>query len=186
MPRIQPVPLEESSGPTRQTLLAVERQLGVLPNMFRTMARSPAVLQAYVSMLSALARGRLGARLGEQLALVVAEQNGCDYCLAAHTALGRAAGLSADQLAGSRRAADPDPRTGAALELARVILRRKGAVSDQELERARTAGLDDGEIAEVVAHVAINVFTNYFNRLAGTEVDFPAVGPAAGAAGAAA
>jgi AhpD family alkylhydroperoxidase len=122
-----------------------------------------------------LRRGRLPVGLQEQIALAVAETNSCDYCLSAHTALGRGAGLSNDELAASREARATDRKAAAALQFARVVVDRRGDVRDLDLAAVRAAGYSDGEIAEIIAHVALNVFTNYFNRAAQTDIDFPLV-----------
>ena len=113
--------------------------------------------------------------LHEQIALAVAETNACDYCLSAHTALGRAPDFRADELAASREARAADPKAAAALQFARAVVDRRGDVRDQDLASVRAAGYTDGEIAEIIAHVALNVFTNYFNRAAHTDIDFPLV-----------
>jgi uncharacterized peroxidase-related enzyme len=175
MPRIDALD-PAAADPRAQTLLAGVRQsLGVVPNMMRTMAQSPAVLDAYLAMSGALARGRLGRRLGEQIALAVAEANGCHYCAAAHTYLGKAGGLTDAEADAARDGRADDARAAAALTLAGAVVAARGHVADADLDRARDAGLSDGEIGEVVAHVALNAFTNYFNSVAGTEIDFPAV-----------
>ena len=175
MSRINPVDRDTSNERLRQTFNAILQQLGVVPNMMRTMAQSPAVLEAYLAFGAALRKGLLPATLQEQIALTVGEANACDYCLSAHSVLGRAAGLSIDDVSASRDARASDPKAAAALQFARAIVERRGAVTDQEVARVRTAGLNDGEIAEIVAHVGLNVFTNYFNRAVQTDIDFPVV-----------
>jgi uncharacterized peroxidase-related enzyme len=175
MSRIPTVDRNSSNDSVRKNFDAVQKQLGVVPNMMRTMAQSPSVLEGYLGFGAALRRGRLSGALQEQIALAVAETNSCDYCLSAHTALGRGAGLSNDDLAASREARAADPKAAAALQFARAVLDRRGDVRDQDLARIRTAGHTDGEIAEIIAHVALNVFTNYFNRAAQTDIDFPLV-----------
>lgn len=175
MSRINTVDRITANDAVRRSFDAIEKQLGVVPNMMRTMAQSPPVLEAYLGFGAALRRGRLSSALGEQIALAVAEVNACDYCLSAHTALGAGAGLSTEQLAASREGRDSNPRSAAALTFARAILERRGAVTNQELERVRSSGFSDTEIVEIIAHVAVNVFTNYFNRAAETDIDFPKV-----------
>ncbi len=174
MPRIQPVQKQFADADTAKLLAGVEKKLGKVPNIVATMANSTAVANAYLGFSQALAGGSLPAPLREQLALVVGETNGCDYCLAAHTALGKRAGLSDEEARDARRAEAKDTKVRAALEFARQIVNDRGHVSDQDVERVRQAGYNDGEIAEIVAHVALNTFTNYFNHVADTEVDFPA------------
>src|SRR6266487_1143838 len=172
---IPPVDRNTTNDSVRGNFDAVQKQLGVVPNMMRTMAQSPSVLEGYLGFGAALRRGHLPTPLQEQIALAVAEINSCDYCLSAHTALGRGAGLSNGELAASREARSSDPKAAAALEFACAVVDRRGDVRDQDLARVRTAGYTDGEIAEIIAHVALNVLTNYFNRAAHTDIDFPLV-----------
>lgn len=175
MSRIPPVDRNTTTDSVRKNFDAVQKQLGVVPNMMRTMAQSPSVLEGYLGFGAALRRGLLSVGLQEQIALAVAETNSCDYCLSAHTALGRGAGLSNDELAASREARATDPKAAAALQFAQAVVERRGDVRDQDLALVRAAGYSDGEIAEIIAHVALNVFTNYFNRAAQTDIDFPLV-----------
>src|SRR5262245_7274389 len=162
-------------GEAKELLDALQKKLGKVPNMMRTMAQSPPVLKGYLALHGALAGGVLGTKLGEELALAVAEVNECGYCASAHTALGKMAGLTADQATAALHGRGTDARASAALRLARQVVDSRGDVGDEDLAAARAAGLGEPEIAEVVAHVALNVFTNYFNRLAATEIDFPKV-----------
>lgn len=175
MSRIPPVDRNTTNDSVRRNFDAVQKQLSTVPNMMRTMAQSPSVLEGYLGFGAALRRGTLAGPLHEQIALAVAETNACDYCLSAHTALGRGAGLSNDQLAAAREARASDAKVAAALHFARAVVERRGDVRDQDLASVRAAGYTDGEITEIIAHVALNVFTNYFNRAAQTEIDFPLV-----------
>ena len=175
MTLITAVDRHDADESVRRNFDAIEKKLGVVPNMIRTMAQSPRVLEGYVGLSGALSQGRLPAALQEQIALAIAEANACDYCLSAHSALGRGAGLSDDQLAASRDGRAANAKANAALQFALAVLQRRGGVSDEELARVRAVGFSDGEIAEIIAHVALNVLTNYFNRAADTEIDFPPV-----------
>jgi uncharacterized peroxidase-related enzyme len=175
MSRIPPIDRNTTNDSVRRTFDAIQHQLGIVPNMMRTMAQSGPLLEGYLGFGAALRRGRLPARLHEQIALAVAETNACDYCLSAHTALGTGAGLSADELEASRDARAADPKDTAALQFARAVVDRRGDVRDQDLANVRAAGYTDGDIAEIIGHVALNVFTNYFNRAAHTDIDFPLV-----------
>ena len=179
MPRLQALNPAAATGKAHALLTAVNNKLGLVPNMMRTMASSPAVLEGYLGLSGALSAGRLTSKLREQIALAVSEVNGCTYCLAAHTLLGNKAGVSDADLSAARRGEASDPRARAAVQFALALVRARGSVSDAELERVRGAGFGDGEIAEIVAHVALNTLTNYLNRVAQTEVDFPAVPPLA-------
>ena len=175
MSRISPVDRSAAGDGVRKSFDAIQRRLGTVPNMMRTMAQSPVALEGYLGLLGALGHGVLPAPLREQIALAVAEENACDYCLSAHTALGRGAGLSDFELAESREGRASDPKTLAALQFALAVVERRGGVGDHDLARARAAGISDAEIIEIIAHVALNVFTNYLNRAAETEIDFPKV-----------
>jgi AhpD family alkylhydroperoxidase len=154
----------------------------VVPNMVRVMANSPAMLRGYLGLAGALDAGSLGGPLREQIALAVAEANGCDYCLSAHTALGAGTGLTESDIAAARRGTAADPKHAAALLLAVALVEGRGRGVDAELNRARVAGYTNGAIAEIVAEVALNILTNYFNILAQTEIDFPRAKPLAVAA----
>lgn len=173
LPLIQP---ETATGPAADLLAGVQKALGVTPSMTKAMANSPAVLKAYLDFSGALGTGVLPARVREQLALLVAEENGCDYCLSAHTYIATTiAKLDAGEADRARTGLAADAKAQAALALAAEILRTRGGVEDADLKAAREAGLTDGEIAEVVAHVALNVFTNYLNKVADTDIDWPVV-----------
>jgi uncharacterized peroxidase-related enzyme len=175
MSRISAVDRNHAEENVGRTFDAIQKKLGMVPNMMRTMAHSPSVLEGYLALSGALGRGLLPATLQEQIALAVAETNACNYCLSAHTALGRRAGLSDDQLASSREGRAADAKANAALRFAVAVVQRRGGVTDEEFARVRAAGFSDAEVAEIIAHVALNVLTNYFNRVADTEIDFPNV-----------
>ena len=172
MSRIESINPNTATGKAKALLDAVQAKLGLVPNMTRAMASGPAALEGYLNFAGALAGGSLDARLREKIALAVAEANGCDYCLSAHTAIGGVVGLKADEIEAARRASG-DTRTAAALRFARDVVAARGGISDASLAAVRSAGYADGEIAEIVANVALNVYTNYFNRVAQTEIDFP-------------
>lgn len=146
--------------------------LGIIPNMARAMAVSPSVLEAYLGLFGALGHGVLPARVREQLALDVGEANDCEYCVSAHCVLGKGAGLTEQEAADSRRGASSDPKTDVLLGFARKLVANRGLVDNGDIAAARDAGYGDAEIVEVVAHVGLNTFTNYFNHVAGTPLDF--------------
>ena len=173
MERITPVNPQAVQGRARELLDAVKARLGLVPNMTRSMAVSPPVLEAYLGFIGALGHGVLPARVREQLALDVGEANHCDYCVSAHCALGQRAGLNDQDILDSRRGASADPKEDVLLRFARTVVEKRGVVEDADIALVRQAGYGDAEIAEVVAHVGLNVFTNYFNNVAGTTIDFP-------------
>lgn len=174
MPRIQPVNKDNADPATTNLLGTVKKKLGVVPNIIATMANSTAVANAYLGFSQSLSGGSLPARLREQIALVVGETNNCGYCVAAHTALGKGTGLTEAETCDARRAQAKDEKEHVALVFAQKVVSERGWVSDEDVQHVRQAGYTDGEIGEIVANVALNIFTNYFNHVAGTEVDFPA------------
>ena len=175
MPRIQPVDAAAATGPAAEQLAVTKKLFGSTPNLFTTAAQSPATLAAMNGFFAAMGKAPLGGKIGEQVAIAVAQSNGCEYCLSAHTAIGGMHGVEAANLASARHGHSNDPKAQAAITLALEIVHTKGHVSDATITAARAAGLQDGDIVEVVGQVALNIFTNYLNNLAGTVVDFPVV-----------
>jgi AhpD family alkylhydroperoxidase len=174
MSRISAIEPTRTTGKTADLLAAVGKALGAVPNLFRVAAHSPAALEGLVSLNGALQRGKLPGRTREAIALAIAQFDRCDYCLSAHSVLGKGAGLTDADITAARDGQSADERTAAALRLARSIAVARGHISDSELEAARRS-LGDGEIVEVVALVALNVLTNYLNSVAATDIDFPEV-----------
>ncbi|MEN6458043.1 MAG: carboxymuconolactone decarboxylase family protein [Thermoguttaceae bacterium] len=172
MSRIHPVS-HDANPKTKNLLGLVEKQMGMVPNMIATMARSPAVAEAYLAFSQNLAIGGLPLKLREQIALTVSEANQSAYCLSAHSFLGRRAGLTESDLPDARHGTASDPRTNAALVFARRMVEDRGHVNDEDLQEVRHAGYTDSEIVEIIANVALTLFTNYFNEVAATDVDFP-------------
>jgi uncharacterized peroxidase-related enzyme len=175
MNRLHPIDPATAEGKAKTLLDAVKAGLGATPNMFRLMAASPATLEAYLSYNRALSHGALPAKVREQIALVAAETNGCDYCASAHTALGKHAGLGQDEISQALEGRASDPKADAAVRFAKLLLEKHGHISEADFNQVKQAGLSQAEIGEIVAHVAINVLTNYFNIAFETEIDFPIV-----------
>ena len=173
MPRLNPIHPARADARAKPLLDAVKAKLGITPNMMKTMATSPAVLQGYLEFNGALAGASVDAR--ELIAIAVAETDGCDYCLSAHTAIGGLLKIPASDLDGARDVRNPDAKTAAMLRFARTVVDTRGMVADADVAAIRAAGANDAEIAEVVAIAALNVFTNLFNNVARTDVDFPRV-----------
>jgi uncharacterized peroxidase-related enzyme len=176
MQRINAIDPQAATGTAKSLLDGVQHKLGFVPNLMRTLAVSPATLDAYLSFGDRLSQGILSPKLREQIALTVAYSDSCQYCLAAHTAIGGMLGLSPSQLEAAYTADSTDPKIAAALQLAQQLVQNQGHVSDEEVAKVRQAGYGDAEITEIVGHVALNVFTNYFNTVAQTDVDFPKTG----------
>lgn len=169
--------LTVANAPARsQPLLdQIHGAFGATPNMFKAVAHSPAALQSMWGSFAALGQGALDARLGEKIAVAVADRNACEYCLAAHTALGRKAGATADEMAAAQMGEASDPPTAAALRFALKLVNERGQVSDADVQALRQAGFNDEAVVEILAHVALNLFTNYVNVAFAVPVDFPAV-----------
>ncbi|WP_343588000.1 carboxymuconolactone decarboxylase family protein [Flavobacterium sp.] len=176
MTRLTALNPEEVTGKTKDLFNVVQAKLGVVPNMMRTMGNSPAVLEGYLNLSGALSHGKLNAKTGELIALAVSESNSCDYCLAAHTFIGEKL-VKADPavLKAARLGKSDDAKTEAILQLAKTLISKNGLVNDEDVNKAKNAGVADAEIAETIGHVALNVLTNYFNNVAKTEIDFPTV-----------
>ncbi|EHK63659.1 carboxymuconolactone decarboxylase family protein [Achromobacter arsenitoxydans] len=172
------VPLIDTSvapAASKGLLDQIHGAFGATPNMFRAVANSPAALKSMWASFGALGGGVLPAQLGEKIAVAVADSNRCEYCLAAHTALGRKAGASAAEMAAAQAGRADDPQTAAALDFALKLVRQHGQVGDGDVAALRAAGFNDEQIVEIVAHVALNLFTNYVNVAFNVPVDFPRV-----------
>jgi uncharacterized peroxidase-related enzyme len=160
----------------RQALLQqIHGAFGATPNMFKAVANSPAALRSMWGAFGALGGGVIPAKLGEQIAVAVADRNACEYCLAAHTVLGRKAGASAEEMSAAQGGQSADPRTAAALRFALQLVEARGQVSAADVQAVRSAGFSDEEVVEILAHVALNLFTNYVNVAFAVPVDFPSV-----------
>ncbi len=154
---------------------AVEKKLGVVPNMLLTMAQAPVALDAYLQLSDVAGRGKLNAKQRELIALTVGDRNNCDYCVAAHGAIGAMVGLNANQIAQARHAKADQAEDNAVLQLASRIVESRGNVPTAELDSFKAAGFDDADILEVLVNVVLNIYTNYTNHIARTEIDFPVV-----------
>jgi len=174
-PRLPLLTAEQAPAASQPLLQQIQQAFGATPNMFKAVANSPAALQAMWGFFSALGKGAIDAQLGEQIAVAVADRNACEYCLAAHTALGRKAGVSAEAMRAAQQGESANPRTAAALRFAIKLVHERGQVTTQDVQALRDAGFHDEHIAEILAHVALNLFTNYVNVAFAVPVDFPAV-----------
>lgn len=173
MARLNTIAPASAQGQTQELFDAVKQKLGVVPKMLQVLANSPAALQGYLQFSGALAGGTLPAQDRERIALAVGQANGCEYCLAAHSLLGKKAGLTNENIRESRVGEPEEAHARALIQFTRKIVRERGKVSDEDVAQIRDAGFTDGQIAEIVGHVALNVYTNYFNNVSQPEVDFP-------------
>ncbi len=170
------IPTRDSAPDASKPLLdAVEKSMGVVPNLFRLVGQSPAALSGLLGLNGALSKA-LDARTRERIALAVAQVNGCDYCLSAHSYLGlNVAKLDAAEIALNRRGHSSDPRADAAVAFAAKVATQRGQVTDGDLAAVKLAGYSEAQIIEIVGLVVLNVFTNFINNVAETEIDFPVV-----------
>lgn len=173
--RIHPIQPGEAQARAKTLLDGVATKLGGVPNIIKTFAQSPTVLEGYLGFSGALAKGKLDGKLREQIALTVAGSNRCDYCASAHSYLAKAAGVDGEEVVKNLAGEANDARTNTALRFAKALVVKRGLVTDEELAVVKSAGFGDEEIVEIIGNVALNLFTNYFNHVAGTEIDFPVV-----------
>lgn len=173
MARIQTV--DQPSAKSQELLEGVKKKLGSTPNIFTTFAHSPAILDFYLSGSAALGESSISAGLREQIALTVAGANGCDYCSSAHTAIGKMVGLDEEELNKNLHGKASDEKVQAALGFVLTLVEHRAQVSDAEVQRLKLVGYSEAEILEIVTVTAFNIFTNYFNHVADTDVDFPLV-----------
>ena len=175
MPRLVIPARDDVPEASKPILDAVHQQLGVFPNMFRLIAQSPATLQGFTSNNGALAK-TLDVKTRERIALAVAQVNGCDYCLSAHSYLGlNLAKISPEEVALNRKGASGDAKANAAVHFAAKVVRERGHVTDADVKAVRDAGFSDGQIVDILAVTAENIFTNLLNVVAETDIDFPVV-----------
>ncbi|SPJ24589.1 carboxymuconolactone decarboxylase family protein [Palleronia abyssalis] len=181
MSRIEiPVSIDAAPAAARPLLEGVKKALGSVPNLFRITANSPAALEGYLALSSAVAKGTLTPQTRERIALAVAQINGCDYCLAAHTYLARnVAKLGDAEISANRAGGSSDPKADAAVRFVTKLVHERGRASDADVAAVKQAGYTEAEVVEIVAHVALNTLTNYLNEALGTPIDFPAVSASA-------
>lgn len=177
MQRIQSVEPSQAQGRTRELLETVEKAFGVIPNVAKVMANSPAVLDSFLALTTAMGGVTIGGKLHHQIKLATSEANTCDYCNSILTHLGKKGGFSATDLIDGRKASSADVRTDAALKFAKTVLDSHGRVSDEEVQAIRNAGFSDTEVVEIVASVVVGCFTNFLNNVADTTLDIPQVEP---------
>jgi uncharacterized peroxidase-related enzyme len=175
MARLPAVPDAGAPPAAAALFAAIRSNLGMVPNLYRVTANAPAALDGLLKLGDALAAGGFDARTREAIALTVAGANRCDYCASAHTAIARSLRVDPAETTAHLHGRSADPRLQAILAFAEAVVAKKGRVSDADLAAARAAGLGDAEIVETVGHVVQNIFTNYLNHVAETEIDFPAV-----------
>jgi uncharacterized peroxidase-related enzyme len=175
MSRVPLIDRATADGERRQLLDQIQSAFGATPAMFRAVANSPAALKSMWGSFGALGSGTISAKLGEQIAVAIADRNDCEYCLAAHSMLGRKAGATAAEMSAAQQGESSDPQTAAALRFALKVVDRRAQLDDADVQALRNAGFSDEQVVEILAHVALNLFTNYVNVAFAVPLDFPAV-----------
>ncbi|KAB1160342.1 carboxymuconolactone decarboxylase family protein [Tenacibaculum aiptasiae] len=173
--RIETLNPETTTGKSKELFDAVQNKLGFIPNLIKVFGNSPATLQSYLSLGELTASGNFSNKFREQLALAIAEENECNYCLSAHTAIGKMNGLTEEETAQNRQGIAADAKVQAGLNFAQSVTKNRGKVSSEEIAAVKAAGYNDGDVLEIVLNVVSNTLTNYVNHIAETEIDFPKV-----------
>jgi len=175
MSRIITVNHNDATGEQKELLDAVQTQLGMVPNFLKVFANSPSALRAFLGLHSIAGEGSLDAQTRERIALTVAQQNSCEYCVSAHTALGRKAGLKSAEIEANRAGTSQDAKAAAAVAFARAVVDNSGEVTNAELLAVRNAGYNDSDIVEIITHVGMNILTNILGKASRVAIDFPKV-----------
>ena len=166
----------ENANPEQKALLdAIQTQLGMVPNFLKVFANSPAALRAFLGLHGIAGEGSLDAQTRERIALALAQQNSCEYCLSAHTALGRKAGLDGTEIEANRAGTSQDSKAAAAVKFAHALAEHSGEVTTAELLEVRNAGYSESDIVEIITHVGMNILTNILGKASRVEIDFPKV-----------
>ena len=173
--RIETLNPETTTGEAKELFNAVQGKLGFIPNLIKVFGNSPATLKSYLSLGELTASGNFSNKFREQLALAIAEENECNYCLSAHTAIGKMNGLTEAETEQNRQGASNDAKIQAGLEFAKLVTKNRGNVTSEQLSTVKAAGYNDGDVLEIVLNVVSNTLTNYVNHIAETEIDFPKV-----------
>ena len=175
MSRIKIIDHDNANGEQKVLLDAIQSQLGTVPNFLRVFANSPTALKAFLGLHGVANAGSLSPQTRERIALALAQQNSCEYCLSAHTAIGRKAGLTGDEIAANRAGSSEEAKAAVAVKLARSLSEHKGEITAAELIEARVAGYTDADIVEIITHVGMNLLTNILGKASRVDIDFPKV-----------
>lgn len=175
MSRINVVQSETASAEQKALLEAVRGELGMVPNFLAILAHSPDALKGFLGLHEIAGSGALDPQTRERIALVVAEGNACEYCVSAHTAIGRKAGLTGAEIDANRAGTSQDAKAAAAVSFAKALNTNLGDVTGSEFETVRNAGYSDAEIVEIITHVGMNILTNLIGKASQVDIDFPKV-----------
>jgi len=175
MSRINVVNADNATVEQAELLDAIQSQLGMVPNFLKVFANSPAALKAFLGLHEITGNGSLDPQSRERIALAMAQKNACEYCVSAHTAIGRKVGLSSEEIEANRAGSSHDDKAAVAVKFARALAEHNGAVTTAELLEVRNAGYSDAEIVEIITHVGMNILTNILGKASRVEIDFPRV-----------
>lgn len=175
MSRISIVTQETADAEQKVLLDAVQSKLGVVPNFLGILAQSPDALKAFLGLHGVAEAGSLDPQTRERIALVVAQSNACEYCVSAHTAIGRKAGLTGSEIEANRAGTSEDAKAAAAVTFAKALNDNLGEVTQVEFNAVREAGYGDAEIVEIITHVGMNILTNLIGKASQVDIDFPRV-----------
>lgn len=173
MSRTKAATPENATGELKSIYDDIKKNMGKVPNIFQHMGNSPVALQGFLALNQALSKTSLSPKLREKIALIVAQENNCNYCLSAHTAIGKATGISDDEISDARHGKASDSKSQEILHFAKLVIDKKGHVSNDDVEKLKKAGVSDTELVEIILAIQVNLFTNYFNHINDTTIDFP-------------
>lgn len=175
MARINIVTPESANAEQAALYTAIQSKLGMVPNFLKVFANSPAALKAFLGLHGIAGDGSLDAQTRERIALALAQQNSCEYCLSAHTAIGRKVGLNGAEIEANRAGTSQDAKAAVAVRFARSLVANMGEVTTAELIEMREAGYSESDIVEVITHVGMNILTNMLGKAGRVDIDFPKV-----------
>lgn len=176
MSRINVIDNNNANAEQQELLGAIQSQLGMVPNFLKIFANSPSALRAFLGLHSIAGEGSLDEQTRERIALALAQQNACQYCVSAHTAIGRKAGLSTSEIEANRAGSSEDSKAAAAVKFARALAEHSGDITTAELLEVRAAGYSESDIVEIITHVGMNTLTNILGKASRVDIDFPKVG----------
>jgi uncharacterized peroxidase-related enzyme len=175
MARINLITADTATPEQKALYDAIHAKLGMVPNFLKVFANSPAALKAFLGLHSIAGDGSLEPKTRERIALALAQQNSCEYCLSAHTAIGRKAGLDGAEIEANRSGSSQDEKAAVAVRFARSLVTHMGEVTTAELLEMRNAGYSESDIVEVITHVGMNILTNLLGKAGRVNIDFPKV-----------
>ena len=175
MSRIAVVTHETANAEQKSLLDAIQGRLGMVPNILKVLAHSPVALKAFLGLHGVAESGSLDPRTRERIALAVAQSNSCEYCVSAHTAMGRKAGLNGAEIEANRAGTSHDAKAAVAVAFAQALNNHRGEVTQAEFDAVSAAGYSDADVVEIITHVGMNILTNLIGKATRVDIDFPNV-----------